>query len=577
MSVLLHPDSLSPDPLYGRTLPLAADGWARFTLHPAALADGDAARPWVPRDRWQPWAGCTPEADRCQHAEVLIDFGSEVEAEVAVELEAPAAMNFYLTCGESEAEARGWGGYGQGQWQQVRHWRIPAGRQRHVFPAVGLRFARLQLHDLRPGARLLGCTALCLTASPGQRGDLHVPGDPLLQRLWQTSLYTARVCTRPDDIWDGPKRDRLGWYGDARICQLAMDAGHLRPGPALAMLAKLPTDDWVNGIPNFSCDAVLMLRDLLLRHGRDLPGLAERVAQADALLAWIHGSQLDGDGLIRRTDRTILFGGGFVDWSQMPPGGDLPEQFCVQARHREALLALAQVHDWLGDGKAAPLRERATRLAQVLQARFTCPGGFHHTLRRIRPGFEKYAPGWTDANDLGPSGPGRHASAWAVLADLVPEQRRGELLAGGFIGPDLITPMFSYYELEARARLGEPASALAAMRDRLAAQVVAHDSACIWESFEPEDQGITALGLHGWPKSLCHGWGAGLVPLCERWLLGIEALAPGYARIRLHEPCLPLAFTATVPTPHGDLRLERPADGAAVQVAAPAGVEILRG
>lgn len=576
MPVILDPDALSPDPLYGRTLPLDADGWARFDLHPAALGDGDADAPWQPRDRWQPWTGCELRGDRLRHQDLLLDFGSEVEAEIAVEVEAPAAMHLYLTCGESEEEARGFGGYGQGQWQQVRHWRIPGpGRHRQRFAAVGLRFARLQFHDLAPGARLLGCVAHCLTASPGQRGDLRLPADSLLQRLWQTSVYTARMCTRPDDIWDGPKRDRLGWYGDARICQLALDGGHLLPGPALAMLGRLPVDAWVNGIPNFSCDGVCMLRDLCLRHGLDLPGLPALVARADALLAWIAGTQTDADGLIRRTDAAILFGAGFIDWSAVPVGGDLHEQFCVQAKLREAQLALAEIHDWLGDGAGGALRERAARLGAALR-RFRCPGGFHHTLRRIRPGFEKYQPGWTDAvTDLGPSGPGRHSSALAAFAGLVAPEEAAEVLRDGFAGPPLITPMFRWYEAEARARLGDPAGGIRLLRDELAEQMQRHDSACIWESFEPDDRGLGALGLHGWPKSLCHGWGAGLVPLLERWLLGLEPVAPAWRQVRLHQPCLPMPFRAVVPTAQGDLRLERAVADGPLRIDLPEGMDLL--
>jgi hypothetical protein len=579
MGLILDPASLSPDPLAGRAAFPGADGWNRFVLHPAAIGGGDADAPWLPRDRWTPWAGCDLCAGPSRHRDLIVDFGTEVEAAIVLHIETAAAMNVYLTCGESEAEARGWGGYGQGAWQQVRHWRIAAaGRHQHQFEARGLRFVRVQCHDLLQPARLHACTARCQAVGGRQRGDLRIPADPLLQRLWQTSLYTARLCTRPDDVWDGPKRDRHGWYGDARICQLAFQSGYLLPGPALAMLERLPTDAWVNGIPNFSCDAVLMLHDLVLRHGTGLPGLAGLVARAEALLRWIADSQCLPDGRIRRTDAPLFFDHGFIDWSAMPVGGDLHEQVCIQAKYLESLRAMVAVQSWLGNDASAH-RTQAERVHATIARAFACPGGFHHTLRRIRTGYEKYGPGWNTAGAAGASGPSRHASAWTTLAGLVPPERCNEVLESGFEAtgqPPLITPMFAWYEEEARARLGDPAGAILRLRDRLAAQVMPWDSACIWESHEPECADISALGLHAWPKSLCHGWGAGLVPLVERWLLGVEPTATGWSAVRVHPPALPLAFTATIPTPLGDLHLDRPQAHGPVAVMPPAAMRVER-
>lgn len=89
MSIILHPESLSPDPSYGRELNVEPDGWARFELHPAALATGDPNTPWASRDRFQPWAGCLLQRDRLGHQEILVDFGAELEAEIELVLETP--------------------------------------------------------------------------------------------------------------------------------------------------------------------------------------------------------------------------------------------------------------------------------------------------------------------------------------------------------------------------------------------------------------------------------------------------------------------------------------------------------
>lgn len=280
--------------------------------------------------------------------------------------------------------------------------------------------------------------------------------------------------------------------------------------------------------------------------------------------------------------KPLFFDYGFLDWSAMPVGGRLEEQACVHLKYREALLAAATIHGWLGRrAQAATYRQRADALGRVIRQRFACPGGVHHTLRRIRPGWEKYDQGWAgpsyaaDGPNVGPSGPSRHSSACAVFADLIGAKEADEVRKRGFAAtgqPPVITPMFLYYEQEALARLGAPAEALRGMRDWLAPQVLGYDASCIWESFEAEQPDFRAWGLHGWPKSLCHGWGAGLVPLAQRWLLGLENLAPGWAMVRLHPPALTGRFSATVPTPQGDIRLERTEAEGPVQVDMPPGI-----
>ena len=65
----------------------------------------------------------------------------------------------------------------------------------------------------------------------GQGGDFQC-SDRLLDGIWQASAYTARLCSRPDAYWDGINRDRLGWFGDARITQDTCDcATPSRPRP----------------------------------------------------------------------------------------------------------------------------------------------------------------------------------------------------------------------------------------------------------------------------------------------------------------------------------------------------------
>ncbi len=589
--LVLHPQSLSPDPLYGRVLQKAADGWGRVHLHPVEVVRGHGCEPWpaASLERWKQPVPLEIPGDGLSRAELLLDFGTEFEGILQLGLRAPGPMNVYVTFGESEPEAAGLGGYGQGSWGQVVHWHVPGvGLHTHAFPAVGFRFVRLQIHDLERPAVLEYVGAEGWFAGERQVGDFAC-SDKTLQRLWQTSAYTARACTRPDDLWDGIKRDRLGWYGDARITAMTWAATFFDPLPAAKMLGKLSTQQWANGIPNFSFDGVAMLADQIAVFGVDVPERKENWALVEDFLEWVNRTQVNKDGfIIRHTQEEgaggssgaveLFFDYGFLDWSAMPAGGRLEELSWLQCKYLEALRHAARISRWLGvPASEATYRSRADALeAGIIQKFWQSDLGFHHTLRTVRPGHEKYGPGWAepsyDSAIRGvPSGPTRHSTACAVFAGLASGERRPILLQKGFEAtgqPPVATPMFMYYEQEARARLGDPAGALTRMRNWLAEMVVVNDAATIWESFEPEVKDFRRWGLHAWPKSLCHGWGSGLVPLMQRWGLGIENLGPGWSSVRLHKPVVDLDVFATIPTPHGTITI---ADG---EIDLPAGIRV---
>lgn len=503
--------------------------------------------------RWQAPEALTIPGDALCRAEILLDFGAEIEGELEVTLDAPRAMNVFATFGESEAEAAGLGRYGQGNWTQAWDWFVEsAGVFTHRFLLTGFRFVRLQFHDLDSPARLLRVVVIASFTGEKQKGDL-ICEDKILQRLWQTSAYTARLCTRPDDFWDGIKRDRHGWFGDARITAMAWAATFFDPAPVSGMLARLPEDEWANGIPNFSFDGVAMLADQIRVYGLDVPLRDENWNRVKKFLDWVDRTQTNGLGFIHKTTAALFFDHGFLDWSSMPVGGRPEDLSWLQCKHLEALRSAAQIGEWLGDLEPAQrYAARANSLARRIVETFQAPGGgLHHTLQTLRPGCEKYGTGWAAPADGPPSGASRHSIACAVFAGL-------EAVAKGDIGdqPPVITPMFLYYEMEARARLGDPEGAITTMRNWLADMVLPHDGTTIWESFEPEVKDFRKWGLGLFPKSLCHGWGAGLVPLVQRWLLGLEILAPGCTKIRRHKPVFDLPLRATVPTPHGNIEIE---------------------
>lgn len=621
-----HPATSSPDPSLDQELRDLGGNRFGLELHPHALlrsVPADAATAaWAERLHLHRHPGSLVLALVESYAELLLDLGSEVEGWPVLELESEAPVSVVADFGESVEEAEGLV-LGLTPLPTVSR-AVPAGRQRLTFdlaryrqegsggvfgPAEALpgddrpswmggrvqraaRFVRLRFVSSAASIVMHGFSMLAEFTGRQPAGGFTC-SDPRWQHLWWTSLYTARLCTRPEAFWDGPKRDRNGWYGDARIIQLAWLGGWCDPRPAQGLLARIPVGSWPGGVPGYSADALAMVREQFLVHG-DSDGLRSAYARALDMIGWIAGTQCDQDGLLRRQDGVKLFGGiGFTDWSELPQGGRLEELACPQCKLLELWRLAAEVAGLLGDQvRSADWRGRAEALTIRLRERFWRPGiGMIHTLNHVGevpnpllPAVEHARRSYDQGIALGASGPSRQANALAVLAGVVEERDLPLALSvlDSAALPPVITPYFHWFLAEARARCGSIAAALRAFADYVGGHLEAEQAATIWELYDPRVRDLRRFSGHleqghEWQLSLCHGWGAGFVPLVARHLAGISITAPGYRSVR----CAPNpepgpAFALVIPTPLGPLAVE--GDGRGKHLCrAPAGMAVAGG
>jgi hypothetical protein len=214
-------------------------------------------------------------------------------------------------------------------------------------------------------------------------------------------------------------------------------------------------------------------------------------------------------------------------------------------------------------------------LAKRIVKLFWKPGvGFTHTLNHSGAPANPYGSGYLEHYQktvvekirLGPSGPSRHSNALALLAGLATPAMKKVILRKVFQNqslPAINSAYFSYFEKTAWAECGDPAGAILGLRDYLSQMLETEDSATLWELYVPAIRDMRRYGNgysidNPWSISLCHGWGAGLVPIAARNLLGIRPTSPGYKSVTL-QPLgqLPWTFQATVPTPEGPIVVRR--------------------
>lgn len=591
-----HPDSLSPDPTYGRRSTKLTDNKVGQVLHPHALVRAvpasDATRRWGRQlNLFQQPPPLTLRPDAGGRIVLLVDFGTELDATLELNVTTAAAATLMIWQGESIAECDG---FVLSLNPDVRtcHYLPKAGRHRlGSYHLRGYRFARLVFNDVRGPVTIQRILARAMFTFQHRDGDL-LCSDRRFQQVWQSSVYTARLCTQSHSLWDGIKRDRAGWFGDARITKLAIDNVYFDPRPAEAMLATLPVNEWANTIPNYSFDGVCMLHQHILYYGLR-PGVKDCFQRVKAMLAWAKKTQVDRHGLLTRARDDYYGGMGFLDYTPHPMGGRFEELCWLQCKYVEALRAAADVAGWLNDTRAArEWQADADRLSQRILKRFWKPGiGFLHTLNHAGPPDNPYGSGYTEHHQrtyvdkirLGPSGPSRHSNALAIFARLATPAMKATILQKVFRSrtlPPINTAYFSYYEKMAWAECGDPAGALLGLRDYLNHMLETEDSPTLWEWYDPNVRDLRKYGngcsiTNTWATSLCHGWGAGLVPIATRHLLGITPTSPGYRTVSLKPHCpLPLAFQATVPTPAGPIKVERNAPHEPIHYSIPAGIRV---
>jgi hypothetical protein len=311
----------------------------------------------------------------------------------------------------------------------------------------------------------------------------------------------------------------------------------------------------MNGMISYSFWWVLMHRDLYLYRG-DLPYLEAQRLYLTGLLQQM-ASMVDSEG------REKLSGGArFLDWPTEALG-EAPKDAGLHALLLMALEAGVELCTVLDEAETTTLcRAAVSRLQQY------------------QPPLETGS---------------KQAAALLALAGLYPAPTVNEVvlardpLAG-------LSPFYGYYVLEARAKAGDTAGALEAIRTFWGAMLDL-GATTFWEHFDmawveggARIDELTPLGkvdvhaaygdycFKGWRHSLCHGWSGGPTAWMTEHVLGLAPLEPGCRRIRVAPNLGDLQWVeGSLPTPFGPVhvRHEKAADGTVrSKIEAPEGVTI---
>lgn len=499
-----------------------------------------------------------PDPSDAEAPTFLLDFGREIAGRIVFQSESSTDTLVSIAYGESELEALATGistTQRGGNYLGTNLLTIPphgvARGPKSAFRYVRIRFLR--------GAPITSFRSIHAEAIvyPVEYAGSFESSDPVLNRIWETSAYTAHLCMQ-DDIWDAPKRDRGRWAGDldveAPTILTAFGDTKLLEDTLTHIAEITGPNQPVSGITGYTAQWVTTLATLY----QDSGDRAFVESQHDALLRLLQTMDNDLDpttSLLKKDAK----GWGFVDWSPGLYGATADTAIGTTLEFLRAYQAAPALLRADNDESNAKLYEqKAARLQQAAREALLSP-----TTQTVGQTWQL-----NTLSVLTNLNPAANPAIWTKVFSTVKQDAPTD---------QVISPYFNAYLIKAMSQTGHSREALRWLRDYWGG-MLAEGATSFWESYDlrwPKSNyhlSLEADGTSGYFVSLAHGWSSGPLPWISENILGIRPTAPGYAAVELRPNLLGLAYArGSVATPHGPIRLSL--DSKTLSIDLPEGVE----
>jgi alpha-L-rhamnosidase len=482
---------------------------------------------------------------------LTLDFEREVTGRVELVSETDAPVWVSVAYGESIEELD------HDPYLGTNVLRLPLHGTGHG-PKSAFRYARIRF---LAGGPVLRFRAIHLEDIyyPVQYEGSFESSDPQLNRIWEVGAYTAHLCMQ-DDIWDAPKRDRGRWMGDTdvsgRVISTAFGDRFLLEDTLTRLVGPPPVQQHVNGIPGYSSFWFTELANYYRHSGRTkyVESMHERIVQLLQLMDREFDTQ---NRFINRTNAWL-----FVDWA-MNLNGDTPQaRGATVIEYIRAYRQGAWLLRQLGDTETAEhFEQRADALRAAIRSRDWADGSYG---MRWQTNAMAVLAGVADRS--------QYAAIWNKVLDSVGKQTWR---------PDLVTPYYGAYVMDAMATMNHRADALNWMRQYWGGMLGEHATS-FWEAYDPawpKDNphvDLQADGRAGYFVSLAHGWSAGPTYWLTEQVLGIQPIGPGFSKTTIRPDLIDLQWArGAEPAPNGLIRVDLKRAGSGLQAAVdlPEGVD----
>lgn len=443
-------------------------------------------------------------------------------------------------------------------------YRCRKGRQQHQFFAwKGFRYVLVVFRDVRRPLKVhhLGYT---FTSYPVERRGAFECSDPLLNRIWETGVWTQQLCMH-DAYMDCPWREQAQWWGDARIqwrVNMAAfgDTALMRRGLTQAAQSQafhgltyglFPCEIHGCILPDYTLVWICSLWDYYWYSGDDSP-IREHFDRVLKALSWFEVNA-GREQLVHHPGPGMWL---FLDWAPLYKS-DCNATFNFQ--HLEALQLAARMARLIGRRDVTRrLSATAARVERAIVRAFWDPAGkrffegYHRATRRPFRQTAQHGNAYAILTGVEPRWHGRIADRLVWIAGnhdrLAPANTGGNVHRKEAKFP-IASPFFYAYVLEAMFRAGRGPAALDTIR-KLWGRML-DDGATSW--YESWEHGPEVYGN----SSACHAWSASPTYHLSEQFSGVSPIAPGFARVRIAPRTLGLEYARVcLPTPRGLIHVE---------------------
>ena len=363
----------------------------------------------------------------------------------------------------------------------------------------GVRFGWIHVLSCSRSWHITNVRLVCRIRPVNYRGSFS-SDDSLLDRIWYTGAYTARVNFRKDHIGAllMDRGDRYLWVGDAHPAQATALASFADYEYVRRNIVRTAAVD--NGIESYALYWILSLVEYY-RYTGDGETLASFIPEADKRL--VHaGAVYDSGSEV-----------GFFGWDErLGAGFEAPDTEEPVSAFR--MLFLRACREWAGAMDQSGRPDLFRKYSDMADEKIL-------RLRSGGPWFESY---------------GVHACAEAVNAGFLTAAETAAMFAREFadsLNRLSYSPFNQYFVIQALARMGRHDEALAAIRKHWGGQIF-YGGTTFFEVYRPDWN--EALGPNdpvpnnqcGF-TSLAHAWGSGVTKWLSEEILGIKPVRPGFA------------------------------------------------
>lgn len=483
---------------------------------------------------------------------VVLDFGQELHGGVCVDV-VQTAPNYFskvrIRFGESVSEVMGIPSNDHAIHDVLLD--MPCwGKQE--FGNTGFRFVRLDLVEPNCSIKIRQINAVLLERPFEYKGGFEC-SDSLLNEIWNVGARTAHLCCQ-EYVLDGIKRDRLPWMGDIhpQVHVIANVFGEVDVVPQSLDYLRDATEPgvWMNAIGSYSLWWVISVWDWFFYTG-NVEFLKQQKEALIELVDWLLGFVGDGS-------RKTLGESEFLDW-----GTEGQEEVVYESITALMVWAFNSAAYCFGKLGLSEMQEKSRDAAEKLSE----------------------LPKKETAS--------KHVNALRAISGISgPKESNLALSDAPYKG---LSPWYGYYVLLARAKAEDYQGSIDLIRAYWGGMIEL-GATTFWEHFDIDwlknagriDE-VVPEGKHdvhaeygdycfkGLRHSLCHGWSAGPTAWMSEHILGVQAIEPGYKKVRIAPNLGDLAYAkGSVPTPFGSIKVShvRNADNEIVtEVKVPEGVE----